>query len=439
MQLDASLYETVSILLASYYLLSFVDSIGKSYNVLDIPILMGIFQLLIMPMVVYRVYNNEYFVQDLYYDMSVSEETYYSFMLPGILLMILGMKMPLSRLQNSTASIQHALRSSREYLLGKSNLGVLLMAIGFASGFLEILIPGELRYVAYLFGKLLFVGLFYILYSDIRNKQFYIAGGVAALLLQSLVQGMFGELVFTLILGTMLFLLGRRIGFGLKMGVAVVGAVFVLLLQSIKAEYRAVAWYGKGEGEQTNTQAFFSLLGKRIQDPSMFFDRYTMFPTVNRFNQGMIHGKVMAYVPAQRPFAEGSTIFTSLAASFVPRFLWPDKPMAGGHWNMEYFTGFIVEGYSMNVGPFGESYGNFGPTGGILFMFVYGLFFNVAIFILLRLSKKRPTLILWFPILFLNSIQVETDILMTVNSLIKNSIFIWFCYWAAHRFLRLKL
>lgn len=437
--LDAHVYETISIFLATYFLLHFIDTIGKSYTVLDVPILMGIFQLLIMPMIVYRVYNNEYFVQDLYYDMSVPEVTYYSFMVPALLCMIIGMKLPLFGGQAATRRIQEAVAASKIYLLGKSNLGVLLMVIGFASGILEGFVPGELRYVAYLFGKLLFAGVFYILYSEIPKKLLYIIGGSVALLVQALAQGMFGELVFTLLLGVLLFLLGRQISFPLKLGLVVVGAVLVLLLQSIKGEYRAYAWYGKGGGELSNTQAFLKILQDRIEDPSMFFDRYTMFPTVNRFNQGMIQGKVMAYVPTQRPFSEGSTIVNSLFASFVPRILWPEKPNAGGHWNMEYFTGFIVEGYSMNVGPFGESYGNFGPSGGIYFMFLYGLFFNFAIFLLLRIARRRPTIILWFPVLFLNSIQVETDILMTVNSLIKNSIFIAFCYWAAERFLRLKL
>lgn len=437
--INAHVYETVSIFLATFYLLYFIDAIGKSYTVVDVPILMGIFQLLIMPMIVYRVYNNEYFVQDLYYDMSVPEETYYSFMVPALICMIIGMKLPLLSGQAATRRIQEAVAASKTYLLGKSNLGVLLMIVGFVSGILEVFIPGELKYVAYLFGKLLFVGVFYILYSEIPNKIFYIIGGSVALLAQALTQGMFGELVFTILLGVLLFLLGRNIHFSRKLALVIVGAVLVLLLQSIKGEYRAYAWYGKGGGELSNTQAFLKILRDRIEDPSMFFDRYTMFPTVNRFNQGMIQGKVMAYVPAQRPFSGGSTIVTTLAASFVPRVLWPDKPVAGGHWNMEYFTGFIIEGYSMNVGPFGESYGNFGLSGGIYFMLVYGLFFNFAIFLLLRIARRRPTIILWFPVLFLNSIQVETDILMTVNSLIKNSIFIWICYWAAERFLRLKL
>ena len=72
-------------------------------------------------------------------------------------------------------------------------------------------------------------------------------------------------------------------------------------------------------------------------------------------------------------------------------------------------------------------------------MFIYGLFFNVVIFFLSRKAIMRPTIVLWFPILFINSIQIETDILMTVNSLLKSLLFMAFCYWAADRFLRLKL
>ena len=103
------------------------------------------------------------------------------------------------------------------------------------------------------------------------------------------------------------------------------------------------------------------------------------------------------------------------------------------------FTGLEITGYSMNISPMGEAYGNFGVEGGIAFMFFYGLFYGFVILMLLRVIKKRPTLILWFPVLFLNSVQMETDILMCVNSIIKNLIFIYFCYWAANKFLRLKI
>ena len=106
---------------------------------------------------------------------------------------------------------------------------------------------------------------------------------------------------------------------------------------------------------------------------------------------------------------------------------------------MERFAGFRIEGVSMNISPMGEAYGNYGVQGGIIFMFLYGLFFSLLIVILMNNVKNRPTLILWFPVLFLNSIQIETDVLMCLNSFIKNGIFVAFCYWAFYRFMRLKL
>jgi hypothetical protein len=430
-------YEIMSVGIAAYMTFSFIDSIGKGYNLFDITILLAVFQCLIMPMIVYHVYNNDYIVIALKYDMSVSPDEYYGYIFPAIVCLIIGLKTPFIRKRNTSKIIKETISKSQLHLKGKGNLGILLIIIGTVSGLLQIFIPGELKYIAYLFGKLLYVGVIYTFFSDAKNKKLFLLGGIVMMVAQSLAQGMFGELVFTLMLGTMLVLLGKKISDGYKYGLAIAGMIFIILLQSVKGEYRAATWYGKGDKDEVGT--FFSLILDRLSKPDKFFDMYEMFPTINRFNQGMIIGKVFIHVPQNEPFAEGETIFTTLAASFVPRILWPNKPKSGGHENMLRFTGFKIEGYSMNISPLGEAYANFNKTGGIIFMFFYGLFFNVALFLLLRLSRKTPTIILWFPILFLNSIQIETDVLMCVNSLIKNLIFIGFCYWAADRFLRLKL
>ena len=429
--------EILAIGMFTFYLLNFIDSIGKSYKPFDIPILLALFQCMIMPSIVYRIYNDQAIVIALKYDMSVTAETYFGFMFPAVLFFIFGIKLPELAISNYQQKFFEAIYNTKKHLVGKGNMGILLMIIGVVTGFLQVFIPGELRYVAYLFSKLLYVGILYVYFSDIKNRNLYLIGGVVFILLQALAMAMFGELVYTLALGVVLVFLGKRISTFLKFSIAIVGFVFLLLIQSIKGDYRAVAW--GGQGDQENTEAFFSLLVDRIRNPERFFDWGLMFPTVVRANQGMIIGKVMLHVPANEPFAGGETIFTTLAASFVPRLLWPDKPMAGGHANMLRFTGYKIEGYSMNISPMGEAYANYGVNGGIFFMFFYGLFFSLVIVLLLNIIKKRPTLILWFPMIFLNSIQMETDILMCVNSLIKNLLFAWFCYGAADRFLRLKL
>lgn len=431
--------EIFAIGLFVFFLLDFIDSIGKNYNILDIPILLALFQCMLMPMVVYHVYNEDALVMALKYDMGITAERYYGFMLPAIVLMVIGMKVPPLLQFSYQQKFFQAIAAVKVYLVGKGNMGVLLIIIGVVANIMRDFIGGSLQYIAYLISMLLYVGVLYTYFSDHKQRFWYLVTGGVVIFAQAIRKGMFGELVYVLLLAGLLMLLGKKISALQKFGLAVLGFFAVLVLQSIKADYRAIAWRGEGGGEQSNAGAFVSLIADRVAEPGRFFDPTLMFPTVNRFNQGLIVAKVMDHVPNRAPFAEGETIFKSLAASFVPRLLWPDKPQSGGHENMLRFTGFKIEGYSMNISPMGEAYGNYGVDGGIFFMLCYGLFFSLLIVLLMSYVKKRPTLILWFPILFLNSIQMETDILMCLNSLIKNMLFVAAVFWMFNRFLRLKL
>lgn len=432
------MYEVMSVFLFVYFLLSLIDSIGKSYDLLTIPIVLLIFECLMMPMVVYNIYNDDILIRALRYNMAVPKEEYFSFVFPGTLAMIIGMRLPLMSSRTQTIKINQAVAGCKAYLQGKGNLGVLLIIIGASSGVLEVFTPGELRYVLYLFGRLIVVGVFYIFYSDAKNRKLYLIGALSFILLQSLAAGLFGDLIYTSLLGGLLIMLGGKLKTYYKVAFAVAGFIVVMLIQSVKADYRKITW-AEGEQEVENTQAFATLVLDRLASPGQFFNLDVLFPVVNRFNQGMIVAKVMEYIPKYEPFADGETVYGSVVATFVPRVLWPDKPKAGGQYNMLRFTGFLVVGYSMNVGVIGEAYGNFGPEGGVVFMFVFGLFFNFIFYMIVVKSKKTPTLILWIPFIYLNAVQAETDTLMTINSTIKNILFMTFCYWGANRFLRLKL
>jgi hypothetical protein len=431
--------EIVSIGLFVYFLLDFIDSVGKNYNILDIPILLALFQCMLMPTIVFHVYNDDALVIALKYDMAVSADRYYEFMFPAIIMMIIGMKLPPLLQVSYQQKFLHAIQSVRRYLVGKGSMGVLLIIVGVVANVMREFIGGSMQYLAYLVSLLLYVGVLYTYFSDHKQRLWYLITGVVIIFLQALRMGTFGELVYVLLLAGLLTLLGKNISNIQKYGLTFIVFFAVLVLQSVKADYRAIAWRGQGNQEQSNAGAFMSLVADRLAEPGRFFDIELMFPTVNRFNQGMIVAKVMDHVPSRAPFAEGETIFKSLAATFVPRLLWQDKPISGGKENMLRFTGFLVEGYSMNISPMGEAYGNYGVEGGIFFMLFYGLFLSLLIVVLMNYVKKRPTLILWFPVLFLNSVQMETDILMCLNSLIKNMVFVAVVFWAADRFLRLKL
>ncbi len=437
-QVGATFYEGVSIFLFVYFLVLFYKSIGVSYNLIAIPILLLIAECLIGSVLVYRYYNDHPFILAFQYYMFIDAETYFAYVVPGTIAMIIGLVLPLRSKNSQTQSIKDAIFRTKRYLEEKSMIGRVLIIIGASALVLKIFSPYELEYVFYLLEKLIVIGAFYIYFSKDPYRTYFMLGAVFLLLLQSIFQGMFGDLIYILILGGLLILLNKRFSNFKKISFILLLTFFILSIQSIKMEYRRLTWYGGG-GDRNQTEIFTTLLFDKMTAPEQIFSMEGFLPVVARLNQGMIVSRVMGYIPEKKPFAEGETILNSTFSTFIPRILWPDKPIAGGKYNMLRFTGMEIEGYSMNVGVIGEAYGNFGKNGGIAFMFVYGLFFNLIFYFLIGLLKKTPTLILWVPFIFVNAVQAETDTLMTINSTIKNIIFVGLLYWSFKRYLKVKL
>ena len=154
-----------------------------------------------------------------------------------------------------------------------------------------------------------------------------------------------------------------------------------------------------------------------------------LFGLYMRSNQGVNVSLVMNRIPARQPFDNGSYLFKTVASSFVPRFLWPDKPEAGGVFNMEHYAGIRIRNWSTNIGPIGEAYGNFGTNGGIFYMFILGVFLRFIFKKVLQISEKVPLLILWIPVLFFQvTYSAESDSLQILNSIIKSAFFLWILY-----------
>jgi hypothetical protein len=143
----------------------------------------------------------------------------------------------------------------------------------------------------------------------------------------------------------------------------------------------------------------------------------------------------------KEPFANGETIFASTVAGFVPRFLWPDKPIAGGKENMLRFAGYrLTTTTSMDIGPHMDGYANFGRAGGIVFMFVYGLLINwLLVFFLNRSIKWSPTILLWSPFVFIQVLKVETSFTTTFNAATKGIFFVFLLFLFFKSVLRIKL
>ncbi|HEV2478855.1 MAG TPA: hypothetical protein VGS79_04300 [Puia sp.] len=418
---DLTLYEGLSVALLVFSLFSFLYNLGKKVVVLDIAVILASFTWLVMPVIFYHNYTRQDRVAYIFNKyMPISSDEYFSYAFPGTLAMMIGLKIRLARLQINENSQEYKERI-RRFFSGKEKIriGFILIGLSLTSGVLRYVVPSSIGRVVYLLEHLSMVGVFYIFFSDHKRKNLILAGVIGLTLLNSIRTGLFGELVYSMALFYILVALYMKpISFFRKLIVFICGIFMVFTLQSVKSAYRAVAWT-----HGADPSYFGKLIVDRLTDPSSLIQKDELFAIAVRMNQGWLIGVTMDRVPRRFPYANGETIATSIAAAFIPRVVWPDKPEAGGKYNLKRFWGYNLHGYSMNIGSIGEAYGNFGKTGGVIFMFFYGLFFNFVLTKLLKWSERRPSILCWIPFLFFYAVVVETDVLTTFSSIVTGVIF----------------
>jgi hypothetical protein len=370
--------------------------------------------------------------------MLVPSDEYFQFATPAVIALSTGLRLRLRKGTEASRNPKIYIERVKKVLSEKSSLGLILIATGVVSGVLDFLTPKSLQQVFYLMEHLTFVGVFYVIYSPNRYKRIIVPSVILLMIAQSLATGMFGDMIFMLGCAAVLILIGSEASFLRKFLISIVGVYIILIIQSVKPDYRKKTWLENGESG-ADIPYYIQLVTDRIGNPSKMFDPDNSFYMATRMNQGWLVAMTMYKVPNQFDFANGETIWQSVAAAIVPRFLWPDKPEAGGVANIHRFWGWEIKGYSINIGPLGEAYANFDVLGGILFMFVYGFFFNFMLSQILRMAEKRPTLILWIPFLFFYAIGVETDLLTTMGSLVKGIIFTYVIFRAFRTAFRIDL
>lgn len=416
---ELGMYEALSIALLIFCFLDFLDNIGKKVVVLDIAIILAVFTWLVMPVIFYHFYTKEDHLARIFYKyMPISTDDYFSFVFPGTVLMIVGFKIRLTKLQVDMDPGGYK-QKLEAFFKGKAKIGFILIGISFVSSALHYVVPSSLNRIANLVGNLSYVGVFYVFFSEHPHKNKILIGVLSLLVINSIATGLFGELIFLLALFYILVALYlKKIHFSIKLSVCLVGVIVIFLIQNVKKGYRERAWVSGGDASY-----FGQLLEESIQNPGTMFEKRKMFTTAVRMNQGWLIAITMDRVPRRFEYAYGETIAISVAAAFIPRIIWPSKPEAGGRYNLKRFWGYNLVGYSTNIGPIGEAYANFGRTGGIIFMFFYGLFFNGLLTWLLKWSERRPSILCWIPFLFFYAVVVETDILTTVGSIVTSLIF----------------
>jgi hypothetical protein len=363
--------------------------------------------------------------------MPVSESTYFNFALPAVSAFVTTLIWPIKKddIDDEGEYMFKYILRLKVVLQRRPFTGIQILTVGFLASLITPFLPTGLEFVGNLMSWTAFAGILYVYFTPkLKYRTLILILFAIMILEQSLQQAMFTIVAYMGITIFSFLFLQRSSPMWKKISMFLVAAFLLLIIQNVKTTFRRQVWFKGYAGDKT--ELFTDLLSQRI-DAGVFtlLTPDALFPVYYRTNQGFNIGLVMRRFPAIKEFDYGSKLAIDVASSFVPRFLWPDKPKAGGQYNMKYYTGLVIEGWSTNVGPVGEAYGSFGVNGGIFYMFCLGLFVRWAYILLFKASRKIPLLILWMPVLFYQvTYSAENDTLQLLNSLLKSAFLVWVLY-----------
>jgi hypothetical protein len=406
-----------------------IDKLGKGIVLREIIALHSAFICLLMPLAGYLVYNTTNALSLIWVRyMPVDKVTYFSFCLPAVTGFCILLCWPINSEKTADTGVllRNTLSKIKEKLKGNQFLGFWMISTGIIMFFLVPHVPTGLQYILNLGYFSSFTGLLYIYLAGkfIYKTIILILFGIFTLAI-ALQSGMFTIIAYMGMTLFSFFFVGKKVSMFRKT-VTFFAAFFVLaIIQSVKPAYRKIITLNPGlnKAEVFADLTMKQFSGKNFVSPDNYFFLYY------RANQGYNVGMVMRRFPRLVPFDDGSYLFIKIAAAFVPRVLWPDKPEAGGIANMKYYADFTIKNFSTNVGPLAEAYASFGVMGGIIYMMLLGAFIRFVYKRVFVIARNIPLMILWIPVMFYQvTYSAENDTLQILNSLVKSSFFIFILY-----------
>jgi hypothetical protein len=157
----------------------------------------------------------------------------------------------------------------------------------------------------------------------------------------------------------------------------------ILFFQPAKSAFRDRYWRGESSDTPTERATFWlenswQLWNQALMDQDGEQLIELSDATLNRLSLLQQTAHVMELTPINVPYQHGS-LYSYIAVTFVPRFLWPDKPSVNdaNHWyqvNYGLTDPHQLSTVSIAVGTVAESYINFGWFGPVLIIFPLGIF-----------------------------------------------------------------
>ena len=444
-------YSIIGLGLFTFFALQFHSKLGSEVPIRELIICIALLQWIIAPVLSYH-----YFTESDFYYMIIPEERYMNFIVPATICFIVGLMFPIyTQKKREQGDLFISKKSTQVDNAGYYiKRGRIIFGVGIFAFLIKANVPASVGYLFQLLSYCSIVGAFYMIQGRARFNILYLIAALVPIFVSAAKTSVFHEFFlwggFIVIVYTFI----RKSNVLQKSALLVAAAGLIFAINSIKRDYReSIASFDlernddqnktqnhlkqwkeqhkvsefRGEGKYNeqdgNVSQFFELVRyKFLSDETSTNVTKSGFNQefIDRLNQGWIIARIMFMVPQYENFADGETIVEGIKAALVPRILAPNKAGSGGKVNFERFTGLSLGGASMNLGLIGEAYANYGVTGGMVFMFVYGLFFSFIFSIILNASIKAKDFIFWIPFVFFYVIKAEEDFTTMFNQFVKS-------------------
>jgi hypothetical protein len=376
----------------------------------------------------------EYITPETHYlfHMYVSESSYMSFVVPCVLAMHAGISVFSNNIKLHQIS-KNAANSISNY----PSFPYLLIVTGLTIPLISPFLPPQLGFVYYLLANLKYIGAIYLMFS-ISNYRWLIFSGIMLLtLIISISTSMFHDFILWAVLSFTFLAYEFKLKMVTKIGILILAGFFLITVQAIKPKVRELAWSG---AKVDSELALFITLSIEEWKSGSIFNPKSQNDLNVRLNQGWIISKIMDHVPKYEPYANGSTISEAILTTLVPRFINPNKAIAGGKKNFEKYTGHkLQKTTSMGISLAGEGWANYGYMGGIIFMFSWGFFISWFWKFLNVKTNIYPTILIWSPLIFQQVIKAETELLDVLNHLVKSAILVFLIIWFLKKQFRIQV
>jgi hypothetical protein len=418
--IDLSWFSYFALCITLHQFLVLFFSIGY---VLPIRYLLGAFMCLQMLLGPTFAYNGLDVYQETTYRMKIPEGDYFSYALPAVICFIFGLHITAGRFKGEVLD----LKAITSFVDTSGDMAYLFIGIGFISSFVSGFFGSELGFVFYLLSSFKFIGALMLLLSSQRLKTEILVAVFASIIISSLSEAMFHDLLTWVILVGAVIAIKYKPGLGLKSSVAIGFILLSVILQQLKGDYRNEAWGGGESGLGALEKVY-----DKQQEKNGIFNLKSLAASNVRINQGFIITNIMKTIPARVPFAEGEELYQILEAAFLPRILAPNKLNAGDRTIFTKYSGMQIKaGTSMGLSSMGDGYNNFGLGGGGIFMFCLALLFSEVLNGFYKHSKNYPVLLLFIPLVFYYPIRPDCELQTSLGHLVKACflIFVMVKYW----------